>query len=352
MKKYHFNIRINNQLNNAGSKATRDCQKILIDMGFEDRELNFIKSIPRLPYNVFKLVTSLASIYFTVESGSFFVVQYPLQGINSLFPLFTRLLRKKGCRFCAIVHDLDSLRSPFDRQKIEAEIKNLSGFDALISHNNSMTSWLRTNGYKGFITEIELFDYLVPENCRKEQVIDENVRVTFAGNLGRGNFLKELYKREDSYQLKLYGSGLSDTNVLSIGRLEWLGSFSPEEIVDEIDGDFGLIWDGESISELSGLMGKYLEINTPHKTSLYLTAGIPVIAPKASAISRFIDDHNLGISVDTVADIADSAAKIDRDTYEKMLNNAYEMGSKLKDGYFLRQALNKVERALFGGEHK
>ncbi|UXZ08780.1 hypothetical protein F1B95_08005 [Clostridium perfringens] len=57
-------------------------------------------------------------------------------------------------------------------------------------------------------------------------------------------------------------------------------SLSPKEIVEKIEGDFGLIWDGTSINICDGSFGEYTKFNTPHKLSMYIASEIPVIVWK------------------------------------------------------------------------
>ena len=50
-----------------------------------------------------------------------------------------------------------------------------------------------------------------------------------------------------------------------------------------MEGSFGLVWDGISVETCAGVYGEYLKVNNPHKTSLYLASGIPVIIWKEAA---------------------------------------------------------------------
>lgn len=346
MNKYHFNIRINIKDNNAGSKATLDCRDILVKEGFKDLELSFIKAAYLMPFNLVKLVFKLSSFFYTIRPASMLVVQYPLQGINSFFKYYVQLIKLKRCKVAAVIHDLDSLRSLDKKEKIKKEIDALSAYDAVISHNNSMTEWLRSNGYKGYVTQIELFDYLAKTSLKENGDTvtgKEQTSVVFAGNLSRGVFLHKLFQQASAFMLKLYGSGLNESLTAGNKLIKWYGSFSPEEIVDEISGDFGLVWDGDDVDNITGLAGNYLRYNTPHKTSLYLAAGIPAVVPQQAAISDFIIKHKVGICINSLADISDKASLVSNENYKEMRQNALEISERLRTGYFLKQAIGNIE---------
>ena len=88
MHKYHFNVKVNDLDNNAGSKATEDCRTILIEKGFKDLEVSFNKVWYMVPYNAVKLLSILTFYALIIRSGSFIFVQYPLRGINKFFKYF------------------------------------------------------------------------------------------------------------------------------------------------------------------------------------------------------------------------------------------------------------------------
>lgn len=228
MKKYHFDVKINGKRgNNAGSKATQDCKEILLNNGYEDLEILLIKVWYLLPLYLVKLLATLIYYIIIIQPNSFIVVQYPVLGINRFFKYFIKPLKLKGCRFCCLIHDLDSLRSVYDKSSIQKEIDALSAYDAVISHNKSMTSWLQENGYKGHIEEIFLFDYLVLSDKQKENKIkSEYDEIAFAGALNRGSFLKKLAENDNTFYLNLYGTGFKKNIIGNNTKIKWCGSFS------------------------------------------------------------------------------------------------------------------------------
>jgi hypothetical protein len=127
-------------------------------------------------------------------------------------------------------------------------------------------------------------------------------------------------------------------------NVKWGGEFSPEQIVLELKSDFGLIWDGDSINECDAILGSYLRYNNPHKFSLYMAAGIPVIAPANAAIGVLIKEHNVGILVESLYDL--NHLQIDQKEYNILRQNCRVINAKITTGDFFLNALSQVEKEL------
>ena len=89
------------------------------------------------------------------------------------------------------------------------------------------------------------------------------------------------------------------------------------------------------------LWSEYLRINNPHKTSLYLSSGIPVVIWKEAALADFVIENNVGIAVDSLENIESILDKVTKEDYDKMKKNAYKLSKKLRSGYFTMNAINK-----------
>lgn len=349
MNKYHFDIKINDRSNNAGTKATDDCKTVLLRNGYRNIEISFNKSKFLLLFNLLKLIYRLLYYIFVIPPRSLIIVQYPLKGINLYFKYFIRLLKIKGCKFFCIIHDLESLRSGGNQVEFKKEIDALLAYDAVISHNPCMSKWLIENGYTKHFEEIVLFDYLVEDNRQAKSLPEfdkKNMAIAFAGNLNKTNFISGLSNANFSFKINLYGP-LKNIPDSKNEKIKWRGSFSPENVVEELEGDFGLIWDGDSMDDISGSMGHYLKYNTPHKTSLYLVAGLPVIIPENAAIADFIRTNNVGFCINNLASISQDTCEINNASYREMKKNALLIGDKLKNGWYFNQAVIRVENYLY-----
>tara|TARA_R110002020_G_scaffold323714_1_gene539524 strand:- start:54519 stop:54878 length:360 start_codon:yes stop_codon:yes gene_type:complete len=113
-----------------------------------------------------------------------------------------------------------------------------------------------------------------------------------------------------------------------------------------IQGSFGLVWNGNSLNECAGDFGKYLLYNNPHKTSLYLLCGLPVIIWDQAAISDFIREHDLGIFISSLEELDDTLQNLDPELYQQMVRNVAKVRQKLLGGHFLKTAMDTSLQSL------
>ena len=137
----------------------------------------------------------------------------------------------------------------------------------------------------------------------------------------------------------LYGRGYEPDGRENIS---YLGAFVPEELPLHLDGSFGLVWDGPSVDTCSGIFGDYLSLNNPHKVSLYLASGLPVIIWEGAALASFIEKAGVGFTVSSLHEIRNMIDRLSDEEYEKMKLNAKQIGRKLKSGAYLRAAAAKA----------
>ena len=191
---------------------------------------------------------------------------------------------------------------------------------------------------------LEIFDYI--SSLEMSDNTNSN-SLAIAGNLslGKSPYIYKLIEHKFDYKLNLFGPYLDETIELG-DKIKYFGSFKPDELPGKLEGKFGLVWDGESIDTCSGSTGNYLRYNNPHKTSLYLTAGIPVIIWKEAAMAKFIEKHKAGILVESLTEIDDVINNISDSDYTELKNNAVQIGMQLRDGYYYKKALQEcIENA-------
>jgi len=345
MYKYQFYISFGGKAHTAGSKAIQDCNATLTKAGYQDFTVyNDNVTDKRYLLSIFK---KILKIFLQVKSKSIIAIQYPLLSGNVLFKYIIKALRIKKVKFFCIIHDLDALRySGSPTFKDRKDVENLSYYDCIIVHNQIMKKWLLENGIKAPIIVLEIFDYLTDLRTNISPVVQSNQelkKIVFAGNLVKSNFIYLLDVLEN-WQFNIYGPNFFQEKDDGMMNLNWKGSFSPDEIINKMDGDFGLIWDGEYIDKLDDVYGNYLKYNNPHKLSLYLAAGLPVIAPKDAAIGNFIKEHNLGILINNLLELKD--IKIDVSQYNLFKQNVLTIGAKIKNGDYFTSALHRAEEVL------
>lgn len=271
-------------------------------------------------------------------------VQYPLLSINNVFKYFIKLARFKKVSFFCIVHDLHSLRiGGKDPALINKDIMNLNQFNRIIVHNTQMLDWLKQNGLRKDAVILEVFDYLSDDfEDRNKDITGEKV-IVYAGNLIKSKFIYGLHALK-GYNFNIYGPGYNAGLATENSNVTWQGQYSPEQIPKELRGNFGLIWDGESCDACDEILGNYLKYNAPHKFSLYIAAGLPVIAPTNSAIGVFIKANNIGLLINSVFDL--ERITVSPAEYSIMKSNVLLLRKKIINGDFFTQALLKTQLAV------
>lgn len=336
--KYQFCIRFNEiDVNSSATKAVEDCNQIFSANGYQDFTLVVPHNNNRKAY-YFKLLKEIFNFFFKVKKGAIVGIQYPLLSINEVFKYFIKVARIKKVKFFCIVHDIESLRTGgTDQRKISREVANLNYYDLIIVHNDEMKNWLVRAGVSVPMVTLILFDYLTP---LKSTAI-HNSDIVYAGNLAKSTFIYALPVLT-SCSFKLFGPGC-DSAKLKNG-VSWGGVFSPEEIVEKMEGSFGLIWDGTEVDRCDDVLGNYLNYNNPHKASLYLAAGLPLIAPKGSAIGRFILESGTGMVVNSLNDL--QQVQISEFDYERFIANVAKIQQHITHGFYFNSAIKEAEQIL------
>ena len=337
---------------NAATKARQDAETIMRSMGCEpllfpgERTAagNLLKQVSLF----FRTLTAWQKLNRTVEPGSLVIMQYPFFPIKMVYvlrQLLPRTQKKKKARFLALIHDLNSLRGFYGNAAVFSDTRFLKLFDHIITHNRKMTEYLVEAGIpEDKLTELELFDYLT-DAVPKEHTLPEGIAV--AGNLDpeKSGYISRLVRMADeNLPLHLYGRGLKGKN--EVRSLSFHGAFAPEILPGELEGAFGLVWDGSSAETCEGLTGNYLRYNNPHKLSLYLASGLPVIIWKEAAEAGFIKDNNLGLLISNLTKIPDLIRNTTEDTYREMQAQAQKIQARVRDGSYLAEALRKAEKSI------
>ena len=91
-----------------------------------------------------------------------------------------------------------------------------------------------------------------------------------------------------------------------------------------------------------------MKYNNPHKVSLYLSSGIPVIIWRKAALSKFIEENNLGIVVDSLTELDEVLSKMSLSRYEKLSKNVRDVSQKLRKGFFIEKAIQNLENKVSG----
>lgn len=322
------------------SKAKTDVDSVFKALGYTNLT-PMRKSVNPVSRFLIKLI-GVVRILTNLKKGDILFLQYPMK---KFYYISCSLAHFKGAKVATIIHDLDAFR----RCKITAEREKhlMSKTDFLIAHNETMKKYLIEQDFKGYIHSLQIFDFLSSAQLKEYATPHTPWRIVYTSNLRRWRnaFIYALPDIMTNWELNLYGPGYEDADK-AIEHVTYHGKLDEDRLMSEIEADFGLVWDGDSFDECSGDWGSYLKINNPHKTSLYLRAGIPVIIWSQAAIAEFVLGNNLGIAVDSLRDISTVLDKLSPDEYAVLKNNAVKMSRLIADGHFEKTAFKKAEEML------
>lgn len=326
---------------NAGPKAPSDIIEILC------KKYNAKSELLVQGKGIFGKIKYRIKIFSTILKcrleNDILVMQFPMYEttniLNRLFLIALSLANKN--KTVALIHDLDSIRGEDEILK-KQEFSRLSKLKYIIVHNNKMKKYLEDIGIKANLYTLELFDYICDKKENFERVENrldkDSLKVVYAGNLAevKSPYVYQLDNKKMNFTINLYGVGIEK----SINdKLIYKGKFPPNQLPDEIQGDLGLIWDGNfDESDENVKFKNYTKYNNPHKLSCYIAAGIPVIVWRKAAIADFVKKHNIGYSISNIYDIN----KIALSDYNEKLNNVKNIQKEARNGEFTVRVFEKV----------
>jgi len=281
--------------------------------------------------------------------GAVVFVQYPMHYLRSkMGVMFLEMLwwiRK--VRFVTLLHDINQLRG-LGSCVDDALLRRMLALSAVVvAHNESMISWLNQNGVPSEkLVNLGIFDYLASD-CAAEEGQGDFRCVTLAGNLGlwgKCPFVRQLRDVTDVVW-ELYGAGF-DPDKSGGPNVHFNGCYPAGEVVRHLTKGFGLIWDGDSVDTCSGGWGEYLRYNNPHKMSMYLAAGLPVIIWDEAAQASFVEKYKVGFTVGSLREIGARLHSMDRGEYMAYEDNARRLAQRIRGGCFLCDALSAAVKIL------
>lgn len=323
---------------NAGQKAPADVAAIVAKAGYKTLTIN--RGTQR--FGKRQTQSEWKRVADSVAANGTLIIQLPLvdssDGVNQLY----ELKENKNVKIIAIVHDVDILRGEKQdyHNKQYQILKNLA--DVWVVHNEHMIDELCKLGFeRSRMVSLEIFDYLIDDY----QGAKSGDGIIIAGNLDKikAGYVYELNRVHDT-RFNLFGPNYS--SEICSEKLFYYGTFLPDDLINNLQGKYGLVWDGDSIETCSGGKGEYLRINNPHKLSLYLAVGIPVIIWEEAAEAEFVLNENVGITVKSLYELPNKLATISDDEYEKMKYNAETVGKRLRGGEYMTNAIKKAERII------
>lgn len=339
MSKYILTIE-DPKKNNAGPKAKEDILYFLEQENFERLPLKLDLDPEDTSFKAKLHKLYLGKVYIPrvlkKVKAEMILLQYPIYSTYLTNVLIAAIRKYTNAKLYLVIHDIETLRLFKDDPEFVAnELRIFNEVDGIIDHNEKMHAWLKAQGIKTPLVDLGLFDYHNPIKLAETYTFDRSV--VFAGNLEKSKFLTKLAKAD--FQLKLFGPNPVANYPTNV---EYLGVYSPEELPKYLTQNFGLVWDGTSLTECDGLFGEYTKYNDPHKASLYLSSGLPIIVWRQAALADFVETNNLGFAVESLTDVASRLETMRPEEYSTMKKNAVALAEKLRTGHFIKTAVAKL----------
>lgn len=274
--------------------------------------------------------------FFTIRNETI-LIQYPY--LIGCVKLIINYLKRNKNQIVVLVHDVESLR--LNNGKLIDSEKQLFQSDILIVHTPQMATKIREAGFKGKFEILEFFDYY--SMIRRTNYVSKKQKdIIFAGNLQKSKFISSLDKAitDDTINYFLYGKRnvvLSETK-----QVIYKGAFDAEDF-SKVEGNWGLVWDGDSIDRCSGEYGEYLRVNAPFKFSLYLAMNIPVIVWSESAMAQYVKKYNLGICVSCLKDISSTIDALEEQEIDEIINGVSKASQEVRSGLKIKHVINKLQ---------
>ncbi|BAR06154.1 hypothetical protein [Scardovia inopinata] len=325
--------------NHAGWKARQDIEEIArmnrwipIDVRrqFKNTTLEKMKA----SYEVF---FDWRKVFHMVPANSILLVQYPLatfQKISILSLHWLQQMKKKGIKLVMLIHDLEELHLGVNN--LDTHFLRLA--DIIICHNRIMKQYL-SEKYSVPILSIEIFDYLISDRI----VLDDTTKmhsIDIAGNLSptKAGYIYKLYQSFPRAHFNLYGPNFLEN---SEEKIWYRGSFPPSQLIEQMHGQFGLVWDGASIDSCTGESGSYLKYNNPHKMSLYLAAAKPVLIWEQAAQAQFVEDHNIGVVCSSIGAGLKEIYSLSEAKIKSMQQATLDVSRRIREGYYTSRVLDQ-----------
>ena len=326
----------------TAGKARVDVRDILLNKGYSDVVL-FHNGRAKLII-MLEIIAGCLRTVAKAKKGDQVFFQYPYYSKfvhRIIFGLLSFGKRVKGYTVCMLIHDVMAMRSDVwmteaGKNALRSEVKAWRWIDRVICHSKNMRAAFREVCDFDRYAVLGPFDYLYngPTCARKYSPCPV---VMFAGNLNRPKcgFVYRL-SEIDGVKFDLFGPRYTGGQTEDIRHR---GTFPPDELVSHLDGQFGLVWDGDAIETCTGYFGEYLKYNSPHKFSLYLAAGVPVIVWKESALAEYVEKNRVGLAVRDLRELKNVLNDLQEQEYNEMMENVMRVRAGMIRGQQLTNAI-------------
>ncbi|WP_159991238.1 beta-1,6-galactofuranosyltransferase [Pelistega ratti] len=346
MKKYQI-IELSAEQHHAGSKAVQDIFEVAKSLGYESQIIRTATNTDSLWGKIRRQILFFIdwlTLYFSITPNSLALIQHPYHHRQLIRHwVLNQLKKNKKVKFISFVHDVEELRKSLYNTYYEKEFNfMLSIADSIIVHNNIMKSFFIKKGIpESKLISLKIFDYLIDKQSSVSKAVFER-SISIAGNLDikKSAYIAQLGTLDIT--IHLYGPNFSHS-LEKYKTIQYHGSFPASDIPNQLNSGFGLVWDGNSIDTCSGDFGEYLQYNNPHKLSLYLASGIPVIIWDKAAEAGFVKENHIGVCVSSLSELKNKLEQVSEYHYQEMIKNVAHISGLLHQGEYTKRAIKLAE---------
>ncbi|WP_459525125.1 sugar transferase [Leuconostoc lactis] len=264
-----------------------------------------------------------------VKANDLVVHQFPTYMSAQFEQLFVATLQARQVQCALVIHDIEPLRL---NKLVPWEFDVLKQYDTLVVHSQAMQQRLQAAGIMTRYVIQPLFDYLGVSGTPARF----STQINFAGTFQKSPWL-QTYR---ATPITLFGAKPKKWRTVDFpDNITYQGNFDPDELINQFTAGFGLIWDDDFDDKTYQTYTKY---NAPHKASLYLRAGLPLVAWSESAIGQLITTQNLGFTIDHLSDLADRLALVTATDFANWQTNGAVIAEKLRQGLYTKATLTAL----------
>lgn len=255
------------------------------------------------------------------------------------------ILKNKKADIIPLLEDIDPLRdSTISKRQKEKAIKKLNNSKYIISQNKKMSNYLKENNVFVPTLELNVLDFLSSKSVNPIVKNKKSNIICYGGNLSlsQSGFLHNIKVRaDDNIRYYVYGKGEGKNNLPNF--VDYKGSFSAENCVGNLKGDWGLVWNGSSLKvNVKDSKSKYYDYVSPHKFSMYAVCGMPVIVSTTSAMAQFVIENRCGIVIDNIEELPKIINSISAEKYLQYRSNILKIACKASKGAYTEEILNEI----------
>ncbi|GAB7391527.1 sugar transferase [Lactococcus garvieae] len=330
MKRWVLNI-VQGSTRDAVTKPKSDVVKIAKTLNYNKISIQMQNTREMSDQMLTVLINAVTA---EISYGDIILYQYPTLLGYRFEEFFLSYLKNKGVKIMLLMHDSEWLRGIYPH-----ESKLLNSVDVIIGHGEALTNALQSNGVNTKIIKKELFDYLHEEELSFAPNLEKKLAI--AGNLDKSIFIEDW----PTIMPELYAFG-KKTKDLFGDNVFYQGSFCNEDLLKIMPKNFfGIAWDDKLPG--GGDYQQYTRFNSPHKVSLYLSLGMPVVVWDESAIGEYIVKNKLGFTISHPKDIAEIFHTLDVEKLLEYKTNTHRTAKMLRNGMFTRKAIIEAENNIF-----